>query len=315
MRATTLAGLMALVVVAGIGSGEALYRSKICRDIIGRCFGRGPLMALINGRGIYEADVKAETAVDEYLAAGKVNGLADDAVLKRLIAREELRDASHSEAATGGVSISGTELQHEFDLVRHEFVDDKLWATRMADSGISAQSLRELLQENLTGRRLIEQEIGTGAELQDDLVRNYYAQHPTEFVQPLRLRASHIFLAAPPATLPEIVEAKQKLIESLAARLHGGEDFQALVWEESEDEGSKARGGDLGYFSQWRVPRDFFAKVAQLKVGETSKPFRSALGFHIVRVTEIKPARQMSFEEARPEIAGAPNEPAAAGNC
>ena len=119
----------------------------------------------------------------------------------------------------------------------------------------------------------------------------------------MRLRASHIFLAAPPETPPEIVEAKQKLIDSLAARLRDGEEFEALVWEASEDEASKPRGGDLGYFSRWRVPQDFFAAVSQLKIGETSKPFRSVLGFHIVRVTEIKPARQMTFEEARFEIA------------
>ena len=153
------------------------------------------------------------------------------------------------------------------------------------------------------GRHRIEQEIGNQLTVNDDSVRGYYEQHSADFAQPMRFRASHIFLAAPPETSPEVLEAKQKLIDSLAARLRGGEEFEALVWEESEDEASKARGGDLGYLSQQRVPQDFFAKVSQLKIGETSKPFRSVLGFHIVRVTEIKPARQIPLEEAKSEIA------------
>ena len=297
MRARTIAGLTALAFVAGIGTGEMIYRSKICRDTIGRHLGRGHLLALINRRGIYEVNVNAEATADSYLARSKIDANSKDVVLKRLIANENLRQMSDRSA------ISETEVQHEFDLLRDEFADEKLWTKRMVDNGISMQPLRKLVRENLAGRQLIEQEITNRLAVNDDLAHSYYAQHSADFAQPVRLCASHIFLAAPPETLPEIAEAKQKLIDSLATRLGGGEEFEALVWEASEDEASKPRGGDLDYLSRWRVPQDFFATVSRLKIGETSKPFRSVLGFHIVRVTEIKPARQMTFEEARFEIA------------
>lgn len=297
MRARTIAGLTALTLIAGIASGEMICRSKICRDAIGRCFGRGRLLALIKGRGIYESNVEAEIAAHRYLRGGKSDAKSEDTVLKRLIANEGLRKLSNREA------ISETELQQEFDLLREQFADNKLWTKRMAESGLSVQELQQLARENLAGRRLIEQEITNRLAANDDAVRSYYAQHSSDFAQPLRLRASHIFLAAPRETPPEVAETKQKLIDSLVTRLRGGEDFEALVSEESEDEASKACGGDLGYFSQWRVPQDFFAKVSSLKIGEISKPFRSVLGFHIVRVTEIKPTHEMTFEEARFEIA------------
>ncbi len=297
MRLKAIAGLAALALIAGVGSSEIIYRSKICRDAIEHCFGQGDLLALINGRGIYEIDVMSEMTADRYLAGKEIGVNSKDAVLRRLIANENLRHVSNRG------EFSEAELQRAFELLRYQFADDKLWTKRIADNAISLQSLRQLLRENLSGRRCIEREITNQLAADEDSVRSYYAQHSEDFVQPLRLRASHIFLAAPPETLPEIVEAKQKLIESFAARMHDGEEFEALVWEASEDEASKPRGGDLGYFSQWRVPQDFFATVSQLKMGETSKPFRSNLGFHIVRVTEIKPARQMAFEEVRSEIA------------
>jgi parvulin-like peptidyl-prolyl isomerase len=49
------------------------------------------------------------------------------------------------------------------------------------------------------------------------------------------------------------------------------------------------------------MPQDFVAAISGMKVGET-KTVRSNLGFHLVRLTEIKPAREISFEEARAEI-------------
>ena len=50
------------------------------------------------------------------------------------------------------------------------------------------------------------------------------------------------------------------------------------------------------------MPPDFFAVVAKMKVGEIGPPIRTALGFHIIQLTDAKPARQISFEEAKPEI-------------
>jgi foldase protein PrsA len=84
--------------------------------------------------------------------------------------------------------------------------------------------------------------------------------------------------------------------------LSKGETLSALATEASEDEASKLRGGDLGYFSETRMPPEFIAEIKKLRVAETSKPFRSHLGFHIARVTETKAAHLLTFDEARPEI-------------
>ena len=63
-----------------------------------------------------------------------------------------------------------------------------------------------------------------------------------------------------------------------------------------------SRGGDLGFFSEFRMWPEFFAAVAKMRVGEISQLMRTRLGFHIIELTDLKPARQMSFEEARTEI-------------
>ncbi len=133
--------------------------------------------------------------------------------------------------------------------------------------------------------------------------RGFYQSHLGNFFVPERIHASHLFLAAPPETAPEIVEAKRTAIEALSVRLAGGEDFATLVAQNSEDEATKLRAGDLGYFMATRMPPDFLAAVKQLHPGEISRPVRTRLGFHIIKLLDTEPAHQRSFEEVHDEIA------------
>jgi parvulin-like peptidyl-prolyl isomerase len=86
-------------------------------------------------------------------------------------------------------------------------------------------------------------------------------------------------------------------------RVIAGEKFTQLVAEASEDEASKTRGGDLGYFSEARMPQEFLDELKKLRAAETSGPIRSHLGFHLIQLTEVKPAADLSVEQARAEIA------------
>jgi parvulin-like peptidyl-prolyl isomerase len=295
MRLTT--AVIVLAFAAGIAAGEFMYRSVVCRDAIGKLCGRGRLLALVKRSGIYELDLKREIEADSYAAGitqSDQNTIRE--VLMRLIANERVRKASEKE------SVSEAQLEHTFELLQFEFADKKMWTTRLEHCGLSSDFLRAQLRNNLRAQKWLEHQIATEIKMDDASCRQFYAVHRQDFAQPLRLRASHLFLAAPPETPPEVVSAKRAMIESLAARIAHREEFPALVAEASEDEATKLRGGDLGYFSASRMPNDFFAAVSKLRVGEVSKPIRSELGFHLVRVAEIKPPREMSYEEAEPEI-------------
>ena len=62
------------------------------------------------------------------------------------------------------------------------------------------------------------------------------------------------------------------------------------------------RGGDLGYFSESRMPSDFFAVIRNMRVGDISRVVRTRLGFHIIQLTDAKAAHQMTFDQSRMEI-------------
>jgi foldase protein PrsA len=217
-------------------------------------------------------------------------------VLTRLISDSAVRCLAADE------KISKVEVDSELKLLREQFRDEKTFRAALRASGFSVRSLRWNIVDNLRAREWIEQQMISQSDATEDECRDFYDTRPQNFRQRARFRASHLFLAAPPETPAEVVESKQKVIEALADRIKHGEKLGELAAVASEDEATKTRGGDLGFFSESRMPPDFFSAVVKMHVGEISQPIRTRLGFHIIELTDFKPARQMTFEEVQPEI-------------
>jgi peptidyl-prolyl cis-trans isomerase C len=275
------------VCLAGFAASELIYRSAVCRDLIGRTFGRGHLIALAEGNGVYEIDLRRERAAGDS---------PDDAASRRLVIDAALGALSRKE------HVTASKVARECDLVRWQFGTERAFVGKMRADGFSKESLSIAATNNLKARQWLETRFASEITVTEEECRVFYRTHGEAFALPLRLRASHLFLAAPPETPPEDVESKRLLIESLSQRIEQGEDFSDLVAEASEDEATRWRGGDLGFFASSRMLPEFFAAATNLPVGRLSKPVRSHLGFHIVQLTAIEPARVIPFEEARADI-------------
>lgn len=281
MSQLRLLGLIAAASFTGVFCSELLCRSTAFRDAAGDLFGRGRLLAIADGRGVYEKDLENEdlfTATD-------------------LIVLENLRRAARHEP------VDEAKVDREFSLLGAQFGEEKEFLQRVRSDGFSISSLREKITDHLRSLQWIEKQIMGEPGATEKECRDFYEARRALFTQPVRFRAAHLFLAAPAETPPEVVESKRELIDALAVRLSQGETLPQLAAETSEDEATKTRGGDLGFFSSVRMPPEFFVEVEKLSPGRRSKPFRSHLGFHIVEGAEVRPARELRFDEVRGEIA------------
>ena len=299
-RLVAVSSSIAMAAVAGICCGQFVTHSIIVRDKIGTICGRGHLLALVHGHGIYQIDVDRTLIESHYSAAAeydKGTNAERQSALTDLIANAALQSGAERER------ISRSDVKRELNLLRSQFRDRKTWGQALHESDLSTLSLWLTLRNNLASRRWISNQISRQIDVSEDECRRFYESHPENFFVPERLRVSHLFLAAPPETVPGIVEAKRTAIEALSVRLVAGDDFARLAVENSEDEATKLRGGDLGYFSASRMPPDFVEAALKLHPGETSKPIRTRLGFHILKLIDVQPARQKTFDEARNDIA------------
>ena len=96
-------------------------------------------------------------------------------------------------------------------------------------------------------------------------------------------RARHILIR--PNELVTNEDAYRRL-EQLKTRIDGGDDFAELAKGNSNDTMSAAQGGDLGWVSPGDLVPEFEQVMNVLEPGQTSAPFRSQFGFHILQVLE-----------------------------
>jgi peptidyl-prolyl cis-trans isomerase SurA len=95
-------------------------------------------------------------------------------------------------------------------------------------------------------------------------------------------------------------QARQRMVD-IKARIAAGEDFEALAREYSEDIGSAAEGGELGWTSPGQMVPEFENTMASTEIGVVSPPFRSQFGWHILEVLDRR-EKDMSDEMRRAQV-------------
>jgi peptidyl-prolyl cis-trans isomerase D len=134
-------------------------------------------------------------------------------------------------------------------------------------------------------------------------LRSYYDQNKSRFGREEQRRASHILFTAGEGGTAKDKDGARKVAEEVLAKVRANPgDFAKLAKQYSKDPGSAANGGDLGLFGRNMMVKPFEEAAFSLKEGEISNVVESDFGFHIIRVTEIKPAQIKPFEEVRGEI-------------
>ncbi|MBX9725326.1 MAG: peptidylprolyl isomerase, partial [Candidatus Obscuribacterales bacterium] len=129
-------------------------------------------------------------------------------------------------------------------------------------------------------------------------VKRYFEEHHSEFATQEQRQASHILISLNPQASDAEKEAAKVKAEQLLSRAKqspGG--FAALAKEYSQDPGSANNGGDLGFFARGMMVKAFDDAVFKLKVGEISDLVQSNFGFHIIRLSAIKPSKSQPLAE------------------
>ena len=137
----------------------------------------------------------------------------------------------------------------------------------------------------------------------ESTLRERYEEQKTRFVEPEQRLASHILVKVAADADADAVKAAQTKAQELVTKARApGADFAALAKEHSDDPGSKNAGGDLGWIEKGLFDPAFETALYAMEANTISEPVKSAEGWHVIQLREVRAEKGKPFEEVRGDL-------------
>jgi foldase protein PrsA len=203
--------------------------------------------------------------------------------MKARVGKEVIRDLVHEKVLSKKYKVTDKEIDREIENLKEAYGTQYDLAVQQNGEKV----IRNMVKLDLLRTKAAVEDIKvTEKELKD-----YYENYKP------KIKASHILVK------------DEKTAKEVKAKLDKGEDFAKLAKEYSQDPGSAANGGDLGWFGPGKMVKEFEDAAYKLKVGQVSDPVKTDYGYHIIKVTdkeEKKPFNEMKeqieFEVKRSKL-------------
>ena len=132
-------------------------------------------------------------------------------------------------------------------------------------------------------------------------IQRYYTAHQSEYSAPEQARSRHILIKVAPGADAKADAAAKAKADGLLKQIQGGANFAELAKANSDDPGSKDKGGELGFAKRGMMVPEFDNALFTQKISET-KIVKSQFGYHIVQVEERQTAHSQPLSEVLPTI-------------
>jgi peptidyl-prolyl cis-trans isomerase D len=143
----------------------------------------------------------------------------------------------------------------------------------------------------------------SGQPPEEDYLREQFEAQKGRFISPEQRRVSHILIEVAAGASEAEKETARQMAEDLSRRARDGEDFATLATENSQDQGSAASGGDLGWVEPGVMVQAFENAMYELSMeSPISEPVETGFGWHVIQLREVRESSGMNFEEARMQL-------------
>jgi len=232
------------------------------------------------------------------------------------LVRQGLIEEKFRKLITDGISVSPQEIQEEFKsqnekvkldyvLIKPEDLEAKI---NPDDAEIKSYYEQNKAKFQIPEKRVVRYalldliQLRQNTPVTDDELKAIYQQNIQQYEVPNRVHAQHILLLTGGKTDAEVAEIRKKAEDILAQAKKKGANFDELAKKYSEDPGSKAKGGDLGWVVQGQMVPEFEKATFSLNKGEISDLIKTQYGFHIIKVIDKESAHTKPFDEVKDSI-------------
>lgn len=252
---------------------------------------------------VVDDDIIMETELLERTAAIRVR-MRDqntplpptDVLMEQVLERMIVESIELQLAEKAGIRVNDNQLNETLaNIARQNNMSTESFRETVLKEGMSWPGLRDQIRRELTVNQLRQRRVGGRIQITDQDVNNFLNSEIAKTNLAPDYRLGHILIAINDNTNPEAAEETALLVYQ---KLAEGADFAAMAVQYSGGE-TALSGGDLGWRKAAQLPTLFSDTVLDMKAGEVSTPIRSASGFHIIKVLELRGGTEQIVQQTK----------------
>ncbi|AUM13792.1 peptidylprolyl isomerase [Ketobacter alkanivorans] len=219
-----------------------------------------------------------------------------DVLMSQVLERMIMESIELQLAEKAGIRVNDNQLNDTLaNIARQNNMTTEAFRETVLSEGMSWPALRDQVRRELTVNQLRQRRVGGRIQITDQDVNNFLNSEIAKTNLAPDYRLGHILIAIDDGTSPQVAEETALLVYQ---KLQQNQDFAALAAQYSSGE-TALSGGDLGWRKAAQLPTLFSDTVLEMKQGEVSNPIRSASGFHIIKVLELRGGTEQIVQQTK----------------
>lgn len=260
------------------------------------------VVARVNGEDVKKTELDMAVKTLEDRARNAVPPEQRDAVYRQVLDRIIGFHLLVQEARRRKVVAPPWEVDAQIEQIKKQFPSEDAFKQMLQTRGVTLERLRADTAQTIAVNQMLQGELEPTVKITEAETRTFFEQNKPRFRQEDSVRASHILIRVEEQADVATKAKARAQADDLLKQLNKGASFAELAKKYSQDPGSAPNGGDLAFFSRGQMVPAFDQAAFALKPGQTSGVVETPFGFHIIRVNETKPGRDLGYDEVKAQI-------------
>jgi len=194
------------------------------------------------------------------------------------------------------VKASGAEVETALAQAAKRYGGRRTFEDALGQAGASMADTRREIRRTITIQKVSARTVGTRCEVSRDEAARFFRANPDRFVEPEQLHIYAITVGVDPSSTAQQWSDARSRAATARAELGAGASFEDMALKYSTDP-SRTTGGDMGLVHRGSLSDTFEQVARDLPLGRPSDVIETLYGYHIVRVSEVRPPQKKTFGE------------------
>lgn len=203
-----------------------------------------------------------------------------------------------SRAKELGIKVTEAEINERLDYIKKGFPSEEEFYKTLETQGVTIANLKDRYRDQIMMKKLVDYEVKSKISTLPSEISDYYEKHKDLFRETDKYRVKNILIKAKDEVSFELAKVE---IDNVYIKLKEGGDFDSLAAQYSQGPNAE-KGGDMGYIEKGQMLEELDNAIFKLKSGEFSEPVKSDIGYHILKIEDIKYGRQAALDESHKDI-------------